>query len=57
MAFLEPLAQDRDGLAGERGGPVFPPFAFDLDVRTGGQADVANPQRDEFGDAHAGLDR
>jgi hypothetical protein len=56
LAFLERLAQDRDRLAGERGGPPFPPFAFDLDVRPGGETDVGDPQRDELGDAHAGQD-
>ena len=54
--FFEPLAQDRDGLAGEAGGASFPSFPEDLEVSAGAEVDVADVQRDELGDAHAGLD-
>ena len=36
------LAQDRDGLAGQRGDPFLAAFAVTADVRAGAEADVAD---------------
>jgi hypothetical protein len=47
-AFGEPLAEDRDGLAGQGCRALLPSFARDLDVGAGAEVDVADADADEL---------
>jgi hypothetical protein len=45
------------GVFGERNGALLAAFAFDADVGSGPESDVGAVDRDELGDAEAGVDR
>jgi hypothetical protein len=55
LAFFEPLPDDRDGLGCQGGGAVLATLSQDPDVSAGAEPHIADLSRDEFGDAHAGL--
>ena len=52
----EPGSEHPDGLAGERGCPVFAAFAVAADVRAGAEVDVLAGEAGELGYPQPGLD-
>ena len=56
VVFAEPVAQDGDGGAGERGDPVLAAFAVAGDVRARAEVHVGAGEPDQFGDPQPGLD-
>jgi hypothetical protein len=58
LAFLQPLAQDGDALAGEGGAALLAALAAAAHVRAArGQHGVADAQADQLGETQAGLER
>ena len=55
VVFAEPVAQDGDGGAGERGDPVFATFAVAGDVRARAEVQVSAGEPGQFGDPQPGL--
>ena len=50
VVFGEPVAEDRDRAAGQRGDPVFAAFAVAGDVGAGAEVHVSAGEADQFGD-------